>query len=267
MLEKLLKSLPIVAGTVSATVILGIICFGRSLDAVFPGKFSMLFYPGLIISLAGLVLSIASSLFILRRFVFFTHTQVVDEGGNVLHDNRPVTIGSEKMPPFLVAACGVLFSMILIGVGFGMMFDNVTMYIISLLSFALILLLIALVIFLFSVIRHKIRRRFAWTASGILGIIALLVILSTIPAVSDLSVKDSELSAITATVVTTSSHSGFLTGPGKSVIRIKGTSGEIIKLRYSGNRGAFKVGKKYTFYYLPHTHLIKKVSPAGSIQY
>ena len=157
--------------------------------------------------------------------------------------------------------------MVVIGLGFGMMLDSVMIYVVRLFTIAAVLLAIAGTIFLFSIIRHKIRRRFAWIASGMIGLIALVVIIAAIPALSDLSVKEGDLSAITATVVQTSSYTGFLTGPGKSVIRIKGTSGEMITLRYSGNRNTFRLGKKYTFYYLPNTHLIKKVNPADNIQY
>ena len=267
MLNKLLKSLSVICGTVLGTVILGIICFGRSLNSMMSENFSMLFYPGLVITILGLLLSVAASIFILKYFIFFTRTSVIDSKGNVLSDNSSFAVGSVKMPPILVAACGVLLSMTLIGVGFGMIFDSVTMYIVNLLTFALLMLIIALVIFLFSVIGHKIRRRFAWIASGIFGAVALLVILAAVPAISDVSVKENELSAITATVVQTTNHTGFLSGPGRTVVRIKGTSGEQITLRFSGGRSAFRVGRKYTFYYLPHTHLIKKVNPADSIQY
>ena len=267
MLNKLLKSLLVICGTVLFTTLLGIICFGKSVGAMLPDSFSKLFYPGLVIAILGLLLSLASSVFILRYFVFFTRTRVVDSEGNTLTDNKSLKVGSAKVPPILIAAAAVLFSMVLIGVGFGMMLDNLTIYLVSLFSTAFVFLTIAAVIFLFSVIRHKIRRRFAWIASGIFGLIAVFMILSSIPALSDLSVREDELSAITATVVQTSPYTGLLSGPGKSVIRIKGTSGEMITLRYSGSRKAFRVGKKYTFYYLPKTHLIKKVISADNVDY
>ena len=227
----------------------------------------MLFYPGLASTVLGLVLSLASSVFILKYFIFFTRTRVVDSEGNILSDNKHLTVGSVVVPPILIAAAGVLLSMVLIGAGVGLMLDNITMYVVNLFAIALVFLLLAAVIFLFSVIRHKIRRRFAWIASGVFGFIALIMISAAVPAICDLSVKENELSAITATVVQTSPYTGFLSGPGKSVIRIKGTSGEMITLRYGGSRRSFRVGKKYTFYYLPNTHLIKKVNPADNIQY
>ena len=189
------------------------------------------------------------------------------ENGRITNDGVNALEPYRCKRAIFIAAGGILISMAVIGLGFGMMLDNVTMYAVRLFTIAALLLVIAGTIFLFSVIRHKIRRRFAWIASGIIGLIALVLISAAIPAVSDLSVKESELSAITATVVQTSPYAGFLTGPGKSVIRIKGTSGEMITLRYSGSRSAFSVGKKYTFYYLPHTHLIKKVNPADNVKY
>ncbi len=267
MLNKLLKSLLVICGTMFFTVLLGIICFGRSIGGMFPDSTGMLFYPGLISTVLGLLLSLASSVFILKYFIFFTRTRVVDSEGNTLSDNKKLVVGSVVVPPILIAAAGVLFSMVLVGAGFGLMLDNLTMYVVNLFAIASVFLVLAAVIFLFSVIRHKIRRRFAWIASGVFGLIALIMISFSIPGISDLSVRENELSAITATVVQTSSYSGFLSGPGKSVIRIKGTSGEMITLRFSGSRRSFSVGKKYTFYYLPNTHLIKKVTPADNIQY
>lgn len=267
MLNKLLKSLLVICGTVTFCLLLGIIFFGKSFGAMLPESLTKLFYPGLAVTVIGLLLSLASAVVILKYFIFFTRTRVVDSEGNTLSDNNSLAIGSTRVHPIFIAAGGILISMAVIGLGFGMMLDNVTMYAVRLFTIAALLLLIAGTIFLFSVIRHKIRRRFAWIASGIIGLIALVLISAAIPAVSDLSVKESELSAITATVVQTSPYAGFLTGPGKSVIRIKGTSGEMITLRYSGSRSAFSVGKKYTFYYLPHTHLIKKVNPADNVKY
>ena len=248
MINKLLKSLPVICGTMAFSVLIGIIFFGRSFGSMLPQSLTGLFYPGLVVSVIGLVFSLASAIVILKYFIFFTRTRVIDSDGNTLSDNKTLTFGSTRIHPIFIAAGGILLSMATIGLGFALMLDRGT-------------------IFLFSVIKHKIRRRFAWIASGILGVIALGVMLAAIPALSDLSVEDSELSAITATVVQTSSYTGFLTGPGKSVIRIKGTSGEIISLRYSGSRGKFRVGSKYTFYYLPNTRLIKKVNPAGDIEY
>ncbi len=267
MLHKLLKSLLVIGSTVSVSALLGIISFGRIFDSLIPDSFTILVYPGMALSVIGLLLSLASSIFILKYFVFFTHTEVLDSEGNTLTDNQSLTVGSVSLPPILIAAAGVLLSMVLIGAGFAMMLDIVTMYIVYLLTIAFLMLMIGLIIFLFSVIKHKIRRRFAWIAAGIFGLIALVMVMFSVPAISDLSVKESELSAITATVVQTSPHTGILAGPGRSIIRIKGTSGEMITLQFSGNRNAFRVGKKYTFYYLPKTHLIKKVNPADKIQY
>lgn len=267
MLNKLLKSLLVICSTVGFTVLLGIIFFSGSLGVILPAGLTKLFYPGLAVTLFGILLSLVTAAFILKYFIFFTHTRVVDSEGNTLSDNKNFTLGSKRVHPIFITAGGILISMAVIGLGFGMMLDSLTMYAVRLFTIAAVLLSVAGTIFLFSVVRHKIRRRFAWIASGIIGIVSLFVILSAIPAVSDLSVSDSELSAITATVVQTSSYTGFLAGPGRSVIRIKGTSGEIITLRYNGGHGALRTGKKYTFYYLPNTHLIKKVSPANSIKY
>ena len=266
MLQKLLKSVIVVLCTTAATVLLGIICVGRSFGTALPLRFSSAVIPGIILIILGLLLSIGSSIFILRYFIFFTRTQVIDKSGNTISDNKAISIGSFRTSPLLIAAFGVLLSIILIGAGFGLAFDNITMYIIFLFAIAILLLTVALIIFLFSVIRHKIRRRFAWIASGLFGLVALLMILMAVPALKDLSVKDNELSAITATVLDSSSQ-GVFSGPGKSIVRVKGTSGEIITLRFSGIRNTFKVGKKYTFYYLPNTHLIKRVNSADNVIY
>ena len=267
MLNKLLKSLLVICGTVFFTAFFGIIFFGKAFEAMLPESFTGHVYPGLAVTAAGVLLSLASAFVILKYFIFFTRTRVIDSEGNVLTDNNRLTLGSKRIHPIFFAVGGILIGMVVIGLGFGIMLDSVTMYVVRLFTIAAVLLLIAGTIFLFSIIRHKIRRRFAWIASGILGFIALAVITATIPALSDLSVRESDLTPLTATVVQTSSYTGFLTGPGKSVIRVKGTSGERLTLRFNGSRGSFKVGKKYTFYYLPHTHLIKKVSPADNIQY
>ncbi len=266
MLQKLLKSVVVIFCTTAVSVLLGIICVGRSFGTVLPARFASSVVPGIVVTSVGLLLSIASSVFILRYFIFFTRTRVLDRSGNTISDNRTLTIGSVSMPPLLVAAIGVILSIVLIGAGLGLTLDNVTMYIVFLSAIALLLLSVALVVFLFSVIRHKIRRRFAWITSGLLGLIALIMIFMAVPAIRDLSVKDSELSAITATVLD-SSYQGVFSGPGKSIVRIKGTSGEIITLRFSGSRRTFRVGNKYTFYYLPHTHLIKKVYSAENVIY
>ena len=267
MLNKLLKSLLVICGTIVFTAFLGIIFFSKTFAAMLPESLTGLLYPGLAVTAIGLLLSVVSAVIILRFFIFFTRTRVVDSEGNTLSDNNKVIVGSMRIHPLFIAAGGVLVSMAVFGLGIAIMLNCVTLYAVRLLTIAALLLAIAGTIFLFSVIRHKIRRRFAWIASGILGLIALVVISAAIPALSDLSVKESDLSPITATVEHTSSYTGFLTGPGKSVIRVKGTSGEKITLRFNGGRGSFKVGSKYTFYYLPHTHLIKKVNPADSIPY
>ena len=264
MLQKLLKSVVVIFCTMTVSVLLGIICVGRSFGAVLPSRFSSSVIPGVIVLSLGLLLSAASSVFILKYFIFFTRTQVLDRSGMTISDNKSLSIGSFRMPPIFLVAAGVLLSILLIGAGFGLTLDNVRMYIVFLFSIAILLLTIALIIFLFSVIRHKIRRRFAWIASGIFGLIAMIMIFKAVPAIRDLSVKDSELVAITATVESSSFQSVF-SGPGKSVVRIKGPSGDKITLRYSGARRVFKKGSKYTFYYLPHTHLIKKVYSADNI--
>ena len=243
MLHKLLKSVVVIFCTMSVSVLLGIICIGRSFGALLPSSLTSSVIPGVILIAAGLLLSLASSVFILRYFVFFTRTQVLDSSGMTISDNRSLTIGSVRMPPILIAAIGVLLSIILIGAGFGLTLDNVRMYIVFLFAIAILLLTVALIIFLFSVIRHKIRRRFAWIASGIFGFVALIMVLRTVPAIRDLSVSDSEMIAITATVESSSYQSVF-SGPGKSVVHIKGTSGDRMTLRYSGNRKIFKKGHK-----------------------
>ena len=257
MLNKLFKSLLVISGTLTFTALLGIIFFSGSFGAMLPEGLTKLVYPGLAVTVFGLLLSLASAIFILKYFIFFTRTRVVDSEGNTLSDNKH----------FTVTALGILISMAVTGLGFAIMLDSLTAYVVRLFTIGTVLLAIAGTIFLFSVIRHKIRRRFAWIASGVIGFIALIVILAAIPATRDLAVEEGDMTVITATVVHTSAYSGFLSGPGKSVIQIKGTSGEKITLRYSGGRGTFKAGEKYTFYYLPRTHLIQKVKSADNISY
>lgn len=267
MLNKLLKSLLVICGTIVLTAMSGIIFFGKTSGSLLPDSFTGRLYPGIAVTAVGLLLSLTSAAVILKYFIFFTRTRVVDSEGNTLSDNNKLAVGSVRVHPIFIAAGGILLSMAVTGLGFGILLDSVTMYAVRLLTIASLLLIIAGTIFLFSVIRHKIRRRFAWIASGILGLVALAVISAAIPALCDLSVEESDYSAITATVESASSYTGFLSGPGKSVIHIKGTSGERLTLRYNGGSGYFLVGRKYTFYYLPNTHLIKKVNPAENIQY
>ena len=267
MLNKLFKSLLVISGTLTFTALLGIIFFSGSFGAMLPEGLTKLFYPGLAVTVFGLLLSLASAIFILKYFIFFTRTRVVDSEGNTLSDNKHFTVGSVSVHPIIVTALGILISMAVTGLGFAIMLDSLTAYVVRLFTIGTVLLAIAGTIFLFSVIRHKIRRRFAWIASGVIGFIALIVILAAIPATRDLAVEEGDMTVITATVVHTSAYSGFLSGPGKSVIQIKGTSGEKITLRYSGGRVTFKAGEKYTFYYLPRTHLIQKVKSADNISY
>ena len=157
--------------------------------------------------------------------------------------------------------------MIFIGMGIGMMFDRLMGYIIYLGALACLLMGIALVIFLFSVIHHKIRRRFAWIASGLLVLLAVFVFSKAIPPIKDVNISEGELTAITGIVSATSPCTGMLSGPGNTQVVIKGTSGESLALQYSGGTGELHKGGRYTFYYMPHSKLIDKVVEAENIRY
>lgn len=266
-IPKIVKSVLVVLATLSASVLLGIIGVSRRYSSIMPAGVNPDSRVGLVFFLIGLLLSLATSLFILRYFIFFTHVEVVDSVGNPLSDNGAISIGGTKVRPIVVAAAAALVSLIFIGTGVGVMFDRLTGYIIYLSALSVLLMAVALVIFLFSVVHHKIRRRFAWTASGLLALLAVFVFSKAIPPIRDVNISEGELTAITGTVSATSPCTGMLSGPGKTEVVIKGTSGESMALQYSGGTGELHKGGRYTFYYLPNTKLIDKVVEAENIKY
>lgn len=267
MQKKIIKSVLVVAATLTASVLFGIIGVGRRYSAIMPANFPASLQIGFILTVLGLLISLATSIFILRYFIFFTKTQVIDTEGNTVSDNSSIAIGSAKVPPIVIASASAIVSMICIGMGIGMLLDSITLYVVYILSITLITFSLATIIFLFSVIKHKIRRRFAWIAAGVFLALSLFIFSHAVPAMRDMHVSEDELTAITGTVSRTSPHTGFLAGPGKSEIVIKGTSGDTITLRYSGDGTNLKTGGRYTFYYLPNTRLIDKVNQAENIKY
>lgn len=267
MRRKIVKSILVVAATLAASLLFGIIGVGRRYSSIMPANAPANGHIGGALVIIGLLVALATSVFILRYFIFFTRTQVIDAVGNPLTDNSTIAIGSTKVPPIVIASAAALLSMIFIGMGFGMIFDTLTMYILYICSISLVFFVLAAILFLFSVIKHKIRRRFAWIATSLFLAIAVMIFSKAIPSINDLSVSDNELTAVTGTISRTASYSGLLAGPGKTTVVIKGTSGETITLHYSGSYGDLQKNKRYTFYYLPNTKLIDKMVEAESIKY
>lgn len=266
-IAKIAKSLLVMMATLAVSVLLGIIGVSRRCASIIPSSADMSGRAGVVLLLIGLLLSLATSVFILRYFIFFTKIEVVDSAGNRLSDNSEISIGGAKVRPIVIASAAALVSMIFIGMGFGVMFDQLAVYIIYLSAISFLFLAIAAVIFLFSVVHHKIRRRFAWIASGVFVILAVLVFSRGIPSLQDISVSENELTAVTGTVSSTSPCTGMLSGPGKTEVVIKGTSGESLSLKYSGGTGELRKGSRYTFYYMPNSKLIDKVVEAESVKY
>lgn len=265
MKKTILKCLVAIASTFIVAFLAGIALFGRQYYSLMPYNSTSNVLLGVILMSIGFVVTLATSIFILKYFIFFKKTIVLDSNGNTLSDNSRVNIGSKKVRPIFAAAMMSLICVIFIGVGFGMLFNEITTYALYLSSIALIFLIVGIVFFLFSVIGHKIRRRFAWITSGICGIIALIIALNIIPSALDSNIDKDGIIAVTGSVYSTKCSNGMLSGPGKTKITIKGTSSETISLRYSGNTNDFEVGGRYTFYYYPNTHFVTKVVPAESI--
>lgn len=263
--KKILKSIVVIILTFLTSVLCGIIGFGRQYHSIMPEQIPAGRTIGILLIAIGSVITLATSMFILRYFVFFTGIQVMDSKGKTISDNGSISIGSAKFKPIVIASIAALLGMVFFGIGFGMIFDEMTIYVFYILSIAAIFLCIGIVFFLFSVIHHKIRRRFAWIVSGVCGTIAVILFINAIPAISDINISDDSLTAVIGTVSSATPDNGILSGPGKTEIIIKGTSGESITMRYSGNADDLKIGSRYTFYYLPNTHFINKVVQADNI--
>ena len=265
--NKTLKSILVVAATLAASVLFGIIGVSKRYSAIMPSGAPSGVRLGVVLLVIGLLASVGTAVFILRYFIFFTRMQVLDTNGVPITDNSRIAIGSARVRPIVVASCAALVSMISIGIGIGMLLDPVRLYVLYICSIALALFALAVVLFLFSVIRHKIRRRFAWIATGIFLGLSLLVFSRALPSLHDLYVTHGQLTAVTGTVSRTSSYAGMLAGPGKTSVTIKGTSGETITLHYGSDASELLVGKRYTFYYLPQSKFVRKVKPVDSQPY
>ncbi len=267
MSRKIVKSLLVIAATLAATVLLSIIGVSRRYSSIMPPGVNPSSQIGLFVTIIGLLLALGTAVFILRYFILFTRVEVIDATGQPLSDNGTIAIGNVSVRPIVIASAAALLSMIFVGMGFGIMFDQLVIYVLYLGAIGLLSLTVASVIFLFSVIRHKIRRRFAWIAAGLFALLALLFFIKAVPAVKDMHVSDNELTAITGTVSSVSPSAGVLAGPGKTEVVIKGTSGETLLLRYSGSTGELRKGSRYTFYYMPNTKLVDKVVEAENVKY
>lgn len=263
--KKILKSIAVILATFAASALCGIVGFGRQYYSIMPFGAETNQPVGAVLLIIGAVITLATSLFILRYFIFFTKTQVIDSSGNMLSDNSSISIGSTKVKPIVIAAIMALLGTLFFGLGFGMMFNEIEVYIFYLSAIALIFITIGTVFFLFSVIHHKIRRRFAWITSSVCAVIAAIMLINVIPASSDMNIDEQSVTAVTGTISSVKPDSGIVSGPGKTEVIIKGTSGETITLRYSGSASELKEGDRYTFYYLPNTHFIEKVAPAENI--
>lgn len=267
MQQKISKSLLVIAATLAGTVLLGIIGVSRRYGAILPTGVTFGNGTGVAFIIVGLALSLVVSVLILRYFIFFTRIEVLDSVGNALTDNSTISIGGTMVRPIVVTSVLAVLSMIFIGFGFGIVFDQLVVYVLYLGAIALLSLTVSAVIFLFSVVRHKIRRRFAWVASALFALLALLFLVKAIPSIKDISVNEDELTAVTGIVSGTSPSTGILAGPGRTQVVIKGTSGESLALRFSGGSGELRKGSRYTFYYLPNTKLVDKVVEAEPVKY
>lgn len=263
--KKIFKSIVVTILTFVTSLLCGIIGFGRQYHSIMPSQIGANCTIGIVLIAIGAIITLATSVFILRYFIFFTRTQVMDSSGNMLSDNASIAIGSAKVRPIVIASVMALLGMIFFGMGFGMIFDEITIYVFYVLAIATIFLSIGIVFFLFSVIHHKIRRRFAWIVSGVCGIITVILFLNTIPAINDVNISEDNLIAVTGTVSSVTPDNGIVSGPGKTEVIIRGTSGESITMRYNGNANELEVGNRYTFYYLPNTHYINKIVQADNI--
>ncbi|MDD6395969.1 MAG: hypothetical protein ACI4IJ_01320 [Acutalibacteraceae bacterium] len=263
--KKILKSIAVIAVTFAFSFLLGVACFGRQYYSIMPFNARENCTLGFILIVIASLITLTTSVFILKYFIFFTKTQVLDAKGNTLSDNSSIRIGSTNVKPIVAASVTAMLGVVFFGFGFGMMFREIVVYTFYLAAIALIFLAIGLIFFLFSIIHHKIRRRFAWVTSGVCAIFAAIVIFNMIPALCDINVTEKELTAVTGTISSVASDSGVVSGPGKTEVVIKGTSGETIILRYSGDTNDLAVGSRYTFYYLPNTRLIDKIAHAENI--
>ncbi len=263
--KKILKSIVVIAITFAVAFLSGVACFGRQYYSIMPFDTAPNSTLGLILIVLAAVITLTTSVFILKYFIFFTKTQVLDAQGNTISDNSSIQIGSTKVKPIVASAVMVMLGILLFGFGFGMMFREITIYTFYLAAIALIFLAVGVIFFLFSVVHHKIRRRFAWVTSGVCVILAAVMFINMIPAACDINVTEKELTAVTGTISSVAPDSGVISGPGKTEVVIKGTSGETITLRYSGEAKELTVGSRYTFYYLPNTHLIDKIARAENI--
>lgn len=263
--KKILKSIVVIAVTFAVAFLLGVACFGRQYYLTMPFDTRENYALGLVLIVIAAMITLTTSVFILKYFIFFTKTQILDANGNTLSDNSSIRIGSANVKPIVASSVTAMLGVVFFGFGFGMMFREIVVYTFYLAAIALIFLSIGLIFFLFSIIHHKIRRRFAWVASGVCAILAVIIIFNMIPTVCDINVTEKELTAVTGTISSVASDSGVVSGPGKTEVVIKGTSGETIILRYSGDAKDLAVGSRYTFYYLPNTHLIDKIAHAENI--
>lgn len=255
MRRKIINSLLVTLGTMVGTVLMGLIGVSRRADVILPAWLIPERGTGWVIAAAGLALSVVTAVLILRYFIF-APTSERGEGDDAV-----------SFRPIAVTSVAALWSMVSVGLGVGMVFDPVEGYVIYLGACSALCLTVAVVFFLFSVIRHRIRRRFAWAVAGLFTLLAVFFAAAAVPSVRDVNVSRSELIAVTGTVSGTSHSMGMLSGPGHTKVVIKGTSGETMTLRCGEVTGTLRRGGRYTFYYLPHTKYIDKAAEAEPVQY
>ncbi len=263
--KKVLKSLAVVLFAFAGALTLGVFGFSRQYYLIMPFGTGTNRPLGAVLISIGAVMIFVTAAFILKHFIFLPKIQMLDSVGNILEDDSTINIGSVKVRRIVVAALAALLGVILMGLGIGMMFSELIVYILYLSSIAFTFAFVGLVFFLFSVIHHKIRRRFAWIVSLICVAAAVMVISLMVPAVRDVNVDESGYTAVTGTVSSITADNGIIAGPGNTEVVIKGTSGETITLRFGGNANELDTGSRYTFYYLPNTRFIMRAVPAESV--
>ena len=80
--KKILKSIVVIAITFAVAFLSGVACFGRQYYSIMPFDTEPNSTLGLILIVLAAVITLTTSVFILKYFIFFTKTQVLDAQGN-----------------------------------------------------------------------------------------------------------------------------------------------------------------------------------------
>ena len=256
--NKTLKSAAVIFVTFIFAALFGIICFSRQhVSFMLPESRTI----GIALAVAGAAIIIAALTFVIKNFVSFTRTRVVKSEETASDDSSSKE--SVKIKPIIITAVTALVGIMLFGLGFGMLFDDITLYILYLIAIAAMFFCIGIVFFVVSMKRREIKRGLAWIVAGICIIVSAVLIINTSDVWSDLNCSERDYIAVTGTVSSVRQDCGPFSGPGSISVTIKGTSGESITMRCSMDEYNFRVGERYTFYYRPNTHIIAEANKAS----